>query len=113
MASVQTGSVLCDQDLASRVSSFLTRYHFSSLRFVQVEAAQGLIVLSGIVPSFRFRQLCIELVKRVDGVVGIDDRMVVVTSDEKHLAVHQSHRSSADHAADVGSPLLAGCTPVA
>jgi hypothetical protein len=112
MASVQTGSVLCDQDLASRVASFLTRYHFSSLRFVQVEASQGLIVLSGIVPSFRFGQLCIELVKRVDGVAGIDDRLVVITPDEKHLTAHQSHRSNADHTAVIGSPLLAGCVSV-
>jgi osmotically-inducible protein OsmY len=110
MASAQPGSVFCDRDLALRVSSFLTRYHFSSLRFVEVEASQGLIVLSGIVPSFRFRQLCIELVKRVDGVAGIDDRLVVVTSDERHLAVHQSHRSNADQTAVVGSPLLTECS---
>jgi hypothetical protein len=42
-------------------------------------------ILYGTVPSFRSRQLCVELAKRVDGVVGIDDRLVVVDAKEKRF----------------------------
>ncbi len=66
-----------DRQLESRVMSFLQRHRLFSARQLTVRSSQGLVTLSGEVPSFYLRQLCVECSKRVAGVVRVVDRIRV------------------------------------
>jgi len=66
-----------DRDLIKRVRGFLTRQHLPSLRSIEVDAAAGVVTISGRVKSFYERQLCIHCCQRVAGVVKLNDRVEV------------------------------------
>jgi osmotically-inducible protein OsmY len=66
-----------DSDLAKRVRIFLTESR-NAFRAISVRAQNGVICLSGTVPSFYLRQLATSCARRVAGVRTVIDAIEVV-----------------------------------
>jgi osmotically-inducible protein OsmY len=77
MIDIQSQPQPCDFDLTSRIANHLASQHFANLRRLKVSADKGVVTIRGQVPSFHQRQLCISACRQIEGVVQIDDRIVV------------------------------------
>ena len=66
-----------DEDLRFRVVNFLVQRNMSSLRRIGVEAQDGLVTLRGNVRSFYEKQLCLNCVRHVAGVIRLVDQIEV------------------------------------
>jgi osmotically-inducible protein OsmY len=77
-----------DAELAERVRIFLTGSR-NELRTINVRAQNGVVCLSGTVPSFYLRQLATACARRVAGVRTIVDA-IEVSDDE--AGTHESRR---------------------
>jgi osmotically-inducible protein OsmY len=63
--------------LADRVSSVLARNPHFSHRNLRCEAADGRVVLRGVVRSYYQKQMAQETLKSVDGVIEIENHLEV------------------------------------
>jgi osmotically-inducible protein OsmY len=69
-----------DADLERRILNYLFNRGISALRQIDVQVRRGTVELRGRVYSFYQKQLCINCCRRVAGVVGLIDRIAVVSS---------------------------------
>ncbi len=72
-----------DRDLAMRVVQYLSDRHHPGLRSLNVEAAAGTVTIRGTVRTFYEKQLCQHICRRVAGVMGLIDKVVVCDSAEQ------------------------------
>lgn len=66
-----------DRIIAAAIERWLARIARPSLRFIDVEVRDGVVTLSGIVPSRRARARIHAMVRQVPGVTGLRDRLRV------------------------------------
>jgi osmotically-inducible protein OsmY len=66
-----------DSDLERRVATFLAGQHRYALRLLEVEARSGVVTIRGSVSTFYEKQLSIQLVRRVAGVIRLIDEVIV------------------------------------
>lgn len=71
--------------LADRVASALERNPFLSKRHLRCEAAEGRVVLRGVVRSYYQKQMAQEMLKGVDGVDEIENQLEVCWSAAERL----------------------------
>lgn len=71
------GALQEDADLKTRVISFLAESHMPGLRHLRVDAAQGVVTISGEVKTFYEKQVGGQRARRVAGVVKLIDRIAV------------------------------------
>ena len=60
-----------DRDLERRVMSFLAARHVPGLRYLAVQATNGVVTVSGQVLTFYEKQLCNQCCRRVAGVLEL------------------------------------------
>ena len=70
-------SPLLDPPLLEKLRGALSKSHFLSPRQVQIETNGGNVRLEGTVASFYQKQMAQELVRRVDGVETVVNRLQV------------------------------------
>lgn len=70
-----------DQDLERRILQFLSETQRTPLRGIKVHVDHGRVTLTGILPSFYEKQLCLRCFQQVDGVTHVVDRIDVRYSD--------------------------------
>ncbi len=78
-------TVMCealDRDLAQRVTQYLSDRHHPGLRSLNVEAMGGTVTIHGTVRTFYEKQLCQHICRRVAGVMGLVDKVVVSDAAE-------------------------------
>ena len=68
---------MADSQLADRVASALERNPYLSTRHLRCEAAEGRVVLRGMVRSYYQKQMAQEMLKTVDGVDEIENHLEV------------------------------------
>lgn len=68
---------MADADLADRVTSVLERNPYLPHRTLRCEAAQGRVVLKGVVRSYYQKQMAQEMLKSLDGVDEIENQIEV------------------------------------
>jgi osmotically-inducible protein OsmY len=66
-----------NQDLERRVVTYLENRQIPGVRWIEVQADQGVVKLSGTVRTFYQKQLCTHCTRRVAGVVEIIDEINV------------------------------------
>jgi hypothetical protein len=66
-----------DSDLERRVATFLAGQHRYALRLLDIEARSGVVTIRGNVSTFYEKQLSIQLVRRVAGVIRLVDEVNV------------------------------------
>jgi hypothetical protein len=66
-----------DSDLLRRLRIALSIHRRAGWHLVHFTAQNGIVQLSGVVPTYYDRQLIAALVRRVAGVYGIDDQLMV------------------------------------
>jgi osmotically-inducible protein OsmY len=72
-----------DEALARRVSLFLATRQVGDLRRLAVTARQGRVRISGNLNSFYHRQLALTYVRKVAGVLSVDDQISVTLYTRK------------------------------
>jgi len=70
--------LLAADDLKRRVKNFFWQSRRPALQRVTIEVDNGIVTLSGRMPSFHTRQLCVSFCRRVAGVIRVVDKMDVV-----------------------------------
>jgi osmotically-inducible protein OsmY len=68
-----------DRDLERRVVSFLAARHVPGLRYLAVQATNGVVTVSGQVMTFYEKQLCNQCCRRVAGVLELINAVSVST----------------------------------
>jgi len=88
---------ITDTELAKKVQLFLSGNR-RGLSRIDVYAEQGSVKLSGTVWSFFLRQLAVSVAKRVTGVHGVIDDLLVDTAiiETKTLRTNNDPRSPSD-----------------
>ena len=66
-----------DLDLETRVAQYLLDRHHPGLRSLDVEAHSGTVTIRGTVRTFYEKQLCQHICRRVAGVIGLVDHVLV------------------------------------
>ena len=66
-----------DEEIRRRISTFLSSRHFSVFRNLNVEVDQGIVHVSGELDSFYSKQVALNSVQRVAGVMDLVDEIVV------------------------------------
>jgi len=66
-----------DSDLKRRITTFLASQHRFALRLLEVEARSGEVTIRGCVSTFYEKQISVQLVRRVAGVVHLIDEVTV------------------------------------
>jgi hypothetical protein len=66
-----------DRDLQRRVHAFLADRHYQALRRLQIEVKDGVVLLSGTLPTFHQRQVALDCARHVAGVLRVIDRLNV------------------------------------
>ena len=70
-----------DQDVLSRVESYLDSRHFRGFRDLHVEVTSGIVTISGKVDNFHERQVAVNSCRRVAGVMELVDEIEVGVSE--------------------------------
>lgn len=70
-----------DDDVKTRVSSFLSSRHFSMFRGLDVDVRHGAVTVSGSLKSFYEKQVALNTCRRVAGVLTLIDRIEVDAAD--------------------------------
>jgi len=71
-------SVPNDRELEARVVNNLALHHVPGVRWLHIQALNGVVTLRGRVRSFHQRQRCIHCTRRVAGVFELVDQLEVV-----------------------------------
>lgn len=66
-----------DYLLRQRVMRCLQQRHYASHRALQIDVKGGVVVVQGRLPSYYLRQVAIECIKHVPGVLRLEDRIRV------------------------------------
>ncbi len=66
-----------DEDLKVRIEEDLERQNFESLRAVEVDVLSGIVLLTGHVDSYHEKQVAQEVWKRVAGILGVQNDLLV------------------------------------
>jgi len=66
-----------DEDLKVRIEEDLERQNFESLRAVEVDVLSGIVLLTGHVDSYHEKQVAQEVWKRVAGILGVQNDLIV------------------------------------
>jgi osmotically-inducible protein OsmY len=66
-----------DRELEQRVLQFLAGMQRTPLRAIDVQVERGQVTLSGKLPSFYDKQLCLRCLQQVAGVVRLIDQIEV------------------------------------
>jgi len=66
-----------DEDLKVRIQEDLERQNFESLRAVEVDVLSGIVLLTGHVDSYHEKQVAQEVWKRVAGILGVQNDLIV------------------------------------
>ncbi len=66
-----------DEDLKVRIQEDLERQNFESLRAVEVDVLSGIVLLTGHVDSYHEKQVAQEVWKRVAGILGVQNDLLV------------------------------------
>ena len=66
-----------DEDLQVRVLEDLRSQNFESLRNVEVDVLSGIVLLTGSVYSYHEKQVAQEVWKRVGGIIGVQNALLV------------------------------------
>ena len=82
----QTTETSPDQDLERRVTDYLRGIHRQPLLRIGVQAQNGTVILSGTVPTFYDKQLCLLCRRRVLGVSDLGDNIRVSEAQEVRVA---------------------------
>jgi osmotically-inducible protein OsmY len=69
-----------DRDLERRVMSFLAARHVPGLRYLAVQATNGVVTVSGQVLTFYEKQLCNQCCRRVAGVMELINAVNVINT---------------------------------
>ena len=80
---------LLEDDPASLVAARLRRSGYPFLRGIKCEVRDGLVVLSGAVPTFHLKQVAQELAAHTKGVRQVENRLHVTST------IYQAGRSTA------------------
>lgn len=72
-----TDSFDADRDLLQRVKNFICQRGYGPHRTLEIAVERGVVVVQGRVPTFYLRQIAVECVKRVAGVIHVIDRIEV------------------------------------
>jgi osmotically-inducible protein OsmY len=67
-----------DRDLERRVMSYLAARHVPGLRYLAVQATNGVVTVSGQVLTFYEKQLCNQCCRRVAGVLELVNAVSVM-----------------------------------
>ena len=70
-----------DSQLERRVVDTLTALHMPALRSLQINAQEGVVMLSGRVRSYYEKQLAHTRARNVSGVVAVSDAIVVANTN--------------------------------
>ena len=97
-------SAEADRDLLQRVKGFLHQRGYAPHRILEISVEQGVAVVQGWVPTFYLRQVAVECIKRVAGViqvvdlieVAVDPRQPNDNADDKRESPAVSKRHSVD-----------------
>lgn len=73
-----------DCDLQRRVHAFLADRHYQALRRLQIEVKDGVVLLSGTLPTFHQRQVALDCARHVAGVLRVIDRLNVLDPLTQH-----------------------------
>ena len=73
------GTTAADRDLQERVALFIQQRQLARGAELTVFARRGVVTLIGVVNTFHQRQLLQSLVRRVAGVVQLQDELEVIT----------------------------------
>lgn len=73
------GTTAADRDLQQRVALYIQQRHLARGSELKILARRGVVTLIGVVSTFHQRQLLQSLVRRVAGVVQIQDELEVGT----------------------------------
>jgi osmotically-inducible protein OsmY len=66
-----------DQDLSAEVNKMLRETRYAALQRIRYHVADGVVELSGDVPSFYFKQIAQEVLLSLHHVQGIENRLHV------------------------------------
>lgn len=69
-----------DHDLLRRVEGFLHQRGYVPHRILEISVEQGVVLVQGRVPTFYLRQVAVECIKRVAGVIRVVDLIKAVDS---------------------------------
>ena len=72
-------SELSENNLRNNVESALRQKGYPHHRTLSINIDHGTVIVEGILPTFFLRQIAVECIKRVTGVVGVVDRIRVIT----------------------------------
>jgi osmotically-inducible protein OsmY len=75
-----------DRDLERRVLSFLAARHVPGLRYLAVQATNGVVTVSGQVLTFYEKQLCNQCCRRVAGVMELINAVNVINTPSAAVA---------------------------
>jgi osmotically-inducible protein OsmY len=75
-----------DLDLRNRVSRYLAEKNKNSLKDLRIDAAGGVVKMSGTVRSFYEKQLCQQVCRRVAGVIKLIDNVAVAERNSEAVA---------------------------
>ena len=79
----RAGASIADRELAQRVHLFLAGRQVGELRRIGVAARHGHVRLTGSVSSFYHRQLAVVFVRKVAGVLTVEDQITVGPTGRK------------------------------
>jgi osmotically-inducible protein OsmY len=71
-------STEADRGLLQRVKGFLYQRGYAPHRALEIGVERGVVVVQGQVPTFYLRQIAVECIKRVAGVIQVVDLIKVV-----------------------------------
>ncbi len=74
---------VCIQDVAERAESELRRNAYVALKNIACEYHEGVLVLSGCLPTYYLKQVAQETVAHLDGVERIENRIEVVSTSQR------------------------------
>ena len=77
-----------DRLLEQQVVRCLNQRNHLPHRVLKIEVDQGVVIVRGRLPSFFLRQVAIECIRRVPGVIRIDDEIHVGEGRERAPAPH-------------------------
>jgi osmotically-inducible protein OsmY len=76
----QPSATASDSELLHRVKLFLHQHGYGPHKALELSVAQGVVTIQGRVPTYYLRQVAVECLRRVAGVIQVVDRIEVTAT---------------------------------
>lgn len=73
----QPSATAADSELLQRVKLFLSQHGYGPHKALKLNVAQGVVTIQGKLPTFYLRQMTVECIRRVAGVIQVVDHIEV------------------------------------